>query len=87
MSDIRDYVTRSEAAQIVGVVPGYVWDHLSHFAPQVEQVSLFGFTAVRRDELQDYCENGRALVKPGPEPALNGVSKSRLSDNNKVSAS
>lgn len=82
MSDIRDYVTETEAARMVGVTAGKgsVWRHLREHAPHIEMVELFGYTAVQRDVLRAYCDNGRKRVcrgwKHGKRPLI-GVNKSK----------
>lgn len=67
MTKIADYVTETEAARMVGVTAGKgsVWRHLRQHAPHIELVELFGYTAVRRDVLRAYCENGRKRVYRG----------------------
>ena len=57
MTDLRDFVTESEAARMVGVSAGkgVVWRHLASHAPHIKQEEIFGFTAVRRDQLEAYC--------------------------------
>lgn len=64
MTNLNDYVTESEAARLVGVTAGKgsVWRHLATRAPHIKQEKVFGFTAVRRTDLEDWCRNGRKQV-------------------------
>ena len=64
MTNLNDYVTETEAARIVGVTAGKgsVWRHLADHAPHIKQEKIFGFTAVRRSDLEAWCENGRKRV-------------------------
>lgn len=64
MTNLSDYVTESEAARMVGVTAGKgsVWRHLADHAPHIKQGKVFGFTAVRRNELEAWCQNGRKKV-------------------------
>ena len=64
MTNLSDYVTETEAARMVGVTAGKgsVWRHLDDHAPHIKQEKVFGFTAVRRADLDEWCRNGRKQV-------------------------
>jgi hypothetical protein len=67
MSSLSDYATESQAAKMLELSPGKgdAWRHLRTHAPHIEMVTLFGYTAVRRSVLEDYCYGARQEVKPG----------------------
>lgn len=67
MSNLSDYATESQAAEMLDLAPGKgdAWRHLRIYAPHIELVTLFGYTAVRRDVLEDYCHGARQEVKSG----------------------
>lgn len=64
MSSLSDYVTETEAAAMVNISAGKwaVWRHLRDHAPRIKQEQIFGVTAVRRDQLEAWCANGRKKV-------------------------
>ncbi len=58
MTNLSDYVTETEAAKLVGVSAGKgnVWRHLRQHAPDVKLEQIFGVTAVKRADLEAYCQ-------------------------------
>jgi len=64
MTNLNDYVTEGEAAKMLDLTPakGVVWRHLANHAPHIKQEKLFGVTAVRRADLENWCRNGRKQV-------------------------
>jgi len=65
MTDLNEYVTETEAANLLGLAPGKgdAWRHLRERATHIELVNLFGITAVKRSELRPYAEK----LKQGKE--------------------
>ncbi|MCB1714781.1 MAG: hypothetical protein KDK05_06570 [Candidatus Competibacteraceae bacterium] len=63
MTDLTDYATETEAARIVGVSAGkgVVWRHLREHAPHIELVELFGYTAVKKEDLKQYMAQKRGM--------------------------
>ena len=57
MSNLSDYATESQAAEMLDLAPGKgdAWRHLRIYAPHIELVTLFGYTAVHKVALQRYA--------------------------------
>lgn len=64
MTNLNDYVTEKEATQLLNLSPGKgnAWRHLRTHAPHIELVEMFVFTAVRRDDLENYIQGTRKEV-------------------------
>jgi len=64
MTNLSDYVTETEAGEVVGVSvgKGNVWRHLREHAPEIELEQIFGVTAVKRADLEKYCKTKRLKV-------------------------